>query len=56
MQVDFSKRRREGAVKFKMFGVVNCARCAQGWKQKLMAKGKKVRVHKAEKGYEVWAT
>ena len=56
MQVDFSKRKKEGAIKFKLFGVVSCTACCQAWKHKLMAKGKKVRVKKAEKGWEVWAT
>jgi len=55
MQVDFSKRKNEGAIKFKLFGLVNCTKCAQGWKHKLMRQGKRVRVIKAEKGWEVWA-
>ena len=54
MEVNFSKRKKEGVIKFKLAGILSCSKCAANWKRKFMSQGKKVRVTKAEKGYEVW--
>lgn len=55
MEVDFRKKKKEGKLQFKLFGVVTCRKCAEGWKHTLMDKGKRVRLTRGEKGWEVWA-
>jgi len=56
MQVDFSKRRRIGEFKLKKFGILSCEKCANNWKRKLMKQGKKVRLEKVGKVWELWAS
>ena len=56
MDADFKKRKKEGRLSFKLYGVLSCKRCANKWKISLMNKGKKVRIIKGVKGWEVWTT
>jgi len=55
MDTVFRKRRKEGVITFKMYGILSCKACAEKWKFTLMKKGKKVRLRKTDKGWEVWA-
>lgn len=56
MDADFKRRKKEGKISFKLYGVLGCKKCANKWKLALMGKGKKVRVIEGKKGWEVWAT
>jgi hypothetical protein len=54
MEVDFKRRKKEGIIYFKLYGILSCKKCADKWKKALMDKGKKVRLRKGEKGWEIW--
>jgi len=57
MDVDFNRRKKDDGTKFRLFGVMSCKKCTEKWKAGLRhKKGRKVRVIKAEKGYEVWVS